>query len=65
MLAMYMNHSHNLHTRSDYVSDNQIKEYLAIDGGLYDTNRVQAMSHVLQTVDQGFNYTHQQLNSLY
>ena len=48
---MYMNHSHNLHTRGDYISDNQIKENLAIDGALYDTNRVQAMGHVLQTVD--------------
>ena len=31
------------------------------DGGLCDTDRVQTVSHVLQTDGAGFNYTHQQL----
>ena len=41
----------------DYISDNQIK----LDGDLYDTDRIQTVSHVLQTGGPGLNYTHQQL----
>ena len=33
---MYINHSHNLHTRGDYISGNQIEEHSV--GGLYDTD---------------------------
>ena len=32
-----------------------------LDGGLYDTDVVQTVSHVLPTGSPGFNYTHQQL----
>ena len=28
-VAMHMNHSHNLHTKGDYISDKQTVEYLA------------------------------------
>ena len=41
----------------DYINDNQIE----LDGDLYDTDRVQTVSHVLQTGGPGLNYTHQQL----
>ena len=57
---MYMNHSHDLHTRGDYISDKQIEEHLA-RWWLYDTDRVQTISHVLQIDSPGFKYTHQQL----
>ena len=32
-----------------------------LDGGLYDTDMVQTVSHVLPTGGPRFNYTHQQL----
>ena len=32
-----------------------------LDGGLYDTDIVETVGHVLQTGCPGFNYTHQQL----
>ena len=32
-----------------------------LDGAQYDTDRVQTVSHVLQTGGPGFYYTHQQL----
>ena len=35
-----------------------------VDGGLYDTDMVQTVSHVLPTGGPGFNYTHQQLKLL-
>ena len=36
--------SHNLHTRVY-----RLHQMIQLDGGLYDTDRVQTMSHVLQT----------------
>lgn len=29
MLAVYMNHNYNLHTKGDYICDNQIEENFA------------------------------------
>ena len=52
---MYMNHSHNLHTKGDYIT------FSYVGDGIYDTDRVQTVSNILQTGSPGFNYTHQQL----
>ena len=51
-----MNHCHNL-----------LKGRLhniQLDDGLHDTDRVQTVTHILQTGNPGFSYTHQQLKFL-
>ena len=57
---MYMNYCHNP-TRGMITYVIIRFSNTLLDGGLYDSDKIQTVSHVLQTGSPAFNYTHQQL----